>query len=150
MAQIETEAIVREVRIAARPETIFEFLTDPAKMTRWMGKEATLDPRPGGIYRVDVNGRDVARGEFVDIEPPARVVFTWGWEQSEQTPPGSTTVEISLLAEGDETILRLVHRGLASPDSVKAHDHGWEHYLARLTIAGTGGDPGPDPWLQTD
>lgn len=52
----ETESLEKEIRIAARPETVFSFLVDPAKMTRWMGINVTLDPRPGGIYRVDVDG----------------------------------------------------------------------------------------------
>jgi uncharacterized protein YndB with AHSA1/START domain len=35
-----------EVRIQARPETVFEFFVDPEKMRRWKGTEAELDPRP--------------------------------------------------------------------------------------------------------
>jgi uncharacterized protein YndB with AHSA1/START domain len=67
------------VRIAARPETVFAFLTDPDKVTRWKGTAAELDPRPGGIYRVSGMGGSTALGEFVAVEPPTRVVFTWGW-----------------------------------------------------------------------
>jgi uncharacterized protein YndB with AHSA1/START domain len=70
VAQTETETLVREVQVDATPETIFPFLTDPVQMTRWMGREATLDPRPGGIYRVDVTGTHVARGEFVEVSAP--------------------------------------------------------------------------------
>ena len=85
----ESEPLEKEVRIAARPETIFSFLTDPEKMTRWKGKRAFLDPRPGGIYRVDINGRNIARGEYVEVVPYSRVVFTWGWEgDSSPLPPG--------------------------------------------------------------
>ena len=74
----KSEVLEREVRIAASPETVFSFFTDPDQMVRWKGKAATLDPRPGGIYRVDMNGSDIARGEYVEVEPPSRVVFTWG------------------------------------------------------------------------
>lgn len=139
-------AITREIRIAARPETVFAFFTDPAKMIRWKGQTATLDPRPGGLYRVDVNGRNVARGEYVEIVPNRRVVFTWGWEdEGNQVPPGSSTVEVTLIPDGDGTILRLVHRDL--PEEARApHTHGWEHYLGRLTTAAAGSDPGADPW----
>ena len=63
----QNDTVEREVRIAARPETIFPFFTDPAKMVRWKGVHATLDPRPGGIYRVDVTGRNVAKGEYVEV-----------------------------------------------------------------------------------
>ena len=76
MAPNESDAVEREVRIAARPETIFPFLVEPEKMMRWKGISAELDPRPGGIYRVDVTGRDIPRGEYVEVTPHSRVVFT--------------------------------------------------------------------------
>ena len=67
-------------------------------MLRWKGVSADLDPRPGGVYRVDMNGRDVAKGEYLEVVPHSRVVFTWGWEGEESAvPPGSTTVEITPL-----------------------------------------------------
>jgi uncharacterized protein YndB with AHSA1/START domain len=45
-----------------------------------MGEQATFDVRPGGIYRVGVIPGNTARGEFVEVDPPHRLVFTWGWE----------------------------------------------------------------------
>ena len=145
----QSGAIEREVRIDAHPETIFPFFTDPAKMVRWKGVLATLDPRPGGIYRVDVTGRDVARGEYVEVVPYSRVVFTWGWEEEGNTlPPGSSTVEISLTPDGDGTIVRLRHLGL-TVDQGNAHAEGWVHYLQRLVIVAEGREPGPDPWVST-
>ena len=139
-----TEVITHEVRIEARPETIFAFLTDSDKMTKWKGRTARLDPRPGGAYRVDLNGRDVVVGEFVELDPPRRVVFTWGWEGSDKVPPSSSTVEITLTPDGDATILRLVHRDLPAGEGT-GHEEGWNHFLPRLAIAAAGGDPGPDP-----
>ena len=87
----------------------------------------------------------MARGEFVEIDPPRRVVFTWGWEGMDAVPPGSSTVEVTFEPDGDATILRLVHRGLPSAEEVQQHSHGWDMYLGRLVVAGAGGDPGPDP-----
>ncbi|MFQ5594261.1 MAG: SRPBCC domain-containing protein [Anaerolineae bacterium] len=93
-----SDVVEREVHIAASPETVFSFLTDSARMTRWMGMSVTLDPQPGGVYRCDINGRDVARGEYVEVVPHSRVVFTWGWEsEGSPVPPGSSTVEITLV-----------------------------------------------------
>ena len=143
MTPVDTNVLVREVRIAARPETIFAFFTDPAKMARWKGRHATLDPRPGGVYRVDINGRHIVRGEFVEISPPRRIVFTWGWEGGTALPPGASTVEVVLIPDGDDTIVRVTHRDLPA-DARESHDHGWEHYLARLAMAAAGKDPGPD------
>jgi len=94
----------------------------------------------------------IARGIFVEVEPPRRLVYTWGWERrvdgNEQTPPGSTTVEITLEPAAGGTRLTFVHSGLTDPGEVERHAAGWDHYLARLAIAAAGGDPGPDPWLQ--
>ena len=71
------------------------------------------------------------------------MIFTWGWRGSPSVPPGSSTVEIVLVPDGEGTIVRLTHRGL--PASERAiHLVGWETYLPRLAIVAAGGDPGPD------
>ena len=146
MTSTHSDAVEREVRIAARPETIFPFFVEPEKMMRWKGISAELDPRPGGIYRVNVTGRDIARGEYVEVTPYSRVVFTWGWEaENNPVPPGSSTVEITLTPDGDGTIVRLRHFDLPT-ETQEQHGHGWDHYMERLATAGAGGDPGPDPW----
>jgi uncharacterized protein YndB with AHSA1/START domain len=145
VAEHSSDVVEREVRIAARPETIFPFLTDPAKMTMWKGIHADLDPRPGGVYHVDINGRDIAHGEYLEIVPYSRVVFTWGWEgEGSPLPPGSSTVEITLVADGDGTIVRLRHLGL-SVEERASHAEGWDHFLPRLATVAEGRDPGPDP-----
>ena len=144
----EVDYVEKEVRIAARPETVFEFFTDPVKMIRWKGVDAMLDPRPGGTYRVNVTGKEVALGEYVEIVPHSRIVLTWGWE-GRAIAPGSTRVEITLTPDGDGTLLRLRHSGLVS-EAAQQHAEGWDHYLARLVSAAADQDPGPDPWVETD
>ena len=144
--QAEGGVVEREVRIAARPETIFPFLTDASKMTRWQGRSVTLDARPGGVYRCVISDQNTASGAFVAIEPPHRVVYTFGWEgEGNPVPPGSSTVEITLTADGDGTILRLRHSGLPV-EAREPHGHGWGHYMERLVAVGGGRDPGRDPW----
>jgi uncharacterized protein YndB with AHSA1/START domain len=136
--------LVREIMIEATPETIWPFLTDPDKHIEWDGSAAELDPRPGGVYRVLVAGQHQSTGEYVEVEPMKKVVFTFGWEQEgHPIPPGSTTVEITLQPEGDKTRVRLVHRGLPD-EAVEDHMGGWAHYLQRLAVCAAGGDPGPD------
>ena len=145
-ASVFDDAVMREVRVNASPEVVFSYFVDPAKMITWKGTEAMLDPRPGGVYRVNVTGREVARGEYLEIDPHNRIVFTWGWEEGPITP-GSTTVEVTFTPDGDGTIVRLKHAGL-SGEALDAHVEGWEHYLPRLAIVAAGGDPGVDPWTQ--
>src|SRR5215210_3202986 len=149
-AAAETVLVEREIEIAASPETVWEFLVDSEKATRWMGCSAALDARPGGQYRVEVVPGEVAVGEFVELDPPRRLVHTWGWDtgQMASVPPGSSTVEIELIPEGEGTTLRFRHSGLPGADAAQKHGHGWDHYLARLRAVAGGDHPGPDPWLR--
>jgi len=130
--ELEASAIERELRIEASPEVV--------------GRAAQLDPRPGGIFRCEIGFEHVARGEYLEARPGRRVVFTWGWEGDEElVPPGSSTVEVDLIRDGAGTLLRFVHRGLP-PESVDGHGVGWDHYLARLRVTASGGEPGPDTY----
>jgi uncharacterized protein YndB with AHSA1/START domain len=120
-------------------------------MIQWMGRSAELDPRVGGTLRCDINGRSIARGEYVEIDRPNRVVFTWGWEGEEPTvAPGGSTVEVLLARDGEGTQLRLIHSNLPNAESAERHSHGWNHYAERLAAVATGGDPGADPWQDAD
>ncbi|HEV3353781.1 MAG TPA: SRPBCC family protein [Acidimicrobiales bacterium] len=136
--------LVREIMIDATPETIWPFLTDPARHVEWLGTVAEIDPRPGGVYRVLVQGENQSVGEYLEVVPNEKVAFTFGWaKEGNPIKPGSTTVEITLHPEGDKTLVRLVHRGLPD-DAVSDHTRGWDHYLGRLGVAATGGNAGPD------
>lgn len=135
------------IRIEASPTTVFRYFTDPDRMCEWQGVEAELEPRPGGLYKVNVTGRDTALGSYVEVVPDERVVFTWGWEGNDGVPPGSSTVEVTLTPDGDDTIVRLRHFGLPDDDAAKRHTEGWDHYLERLQVVAAGGDPGRDTYL---
>ncbi len=62
------------MHIDAQPEIVFPYFTDPSRYVLWMGREATLDPRPGGTYRVRMNDNVEAAGEFIELDPPRRLV----------------------------------------------------------------------------
>ena len=64
------------VRIDAPPAEVFPYLTDAELMVRWMGEWAELQPKPGGRLAIDINGVPI-RGEYLVVEPPHRVVFSW-------------------------------------------------------------------------
>ena len=96
VAQSGSDVVEREVRVSARPETIFPFLVEPEKMMRWMGVSAELDPRPGAICRVNVTGKDISVGEHLEVTPHSRVVFTWGWE-------GDSAVAINIFVSQETT-----------------------------------------------
>ena len=135
------EPIVREIHIDATPNTVFGFFTEADKLTRWLASEATLDPRPGGVCHQVHPGEDRSsgpyhmRGEFVEVSPPERVVFTWGFTNPDVgVPPGSSVVEVTLLPEDGGTRLRLVHRDLPAA-AIEDHAGGWTTMLDRLAAA---------------
>jgi uncharacterized protein YndB with AHSA1/START domain len=139
------EPLMKTIDIDAPCEYVFDFIVQPGNMARWIGVDAELDPKPGGVVRIDPNGRDVIRGVVREIVRPTRIVFTWGWERTDtRVPAGSTIVEITLTPLSGGTRLTLVHRHLPQ-DMWDGHDAGWSHYLGRLKIVAEGGQPGPDP-----
>ena len=142
----DDNAVIREIFIDASPEEVFPYLTQSDKYVLWMGVSAELAALPAGVFRLNPNGREAILGEFLEVVPPKRVVFTWGWDEpGHPVPAGSTRVEIDLIPQGSGTLLRLVHRTVPD-DFIERHDGGWQHYLARLKIAAEGGIPGPDPF----
>ena len=146
-AATDTTVYERTLAIDASPETVWEFLVDPEKLMRWKGINADLETQPGGIFRCEVIPGHIAHGEYVEIDKPNKLVFTWGWDGSEDVPPGSSTIEIELTTDGEGTSLRFVHKDLPNAEAIASHAHGWDHYLPRLETAAGGGDPGEDPWV---
>jgi uncharacterized protein YndB with AHSA1/START domain len=129
------DTIELERRIEAPPDTVFAYFTDADKYMQWQGVEAELDPRPGGIFRVVQNEVGyVARGEFLEIDPPRRLVFSWGWEGIDALPPGQSTVEVDLIDDGGSTLLRLRHNGLPTDNACQLHTYGWGVGLDALEI----------------
>jgi uncharacterized protein YndB with AHSA1/START domain len=145
---VRSNAVRREVRIAAGPDTVFAFLTDPAKIARWAGTHAESDPRLGGPHRTVINPGHIVAGEYLEVVPGQRIVCTWGWVDSAAIPPGSTVVEIVLTPDGRETVVAITHAALPA-QARDGHGEVWDHYLPRLALAASGGDPGPDPWAHS-
>lgn len=120
-----------EIEIDAPAEAVFDFLVVPEKFLRWMGQEGTLDPRPGGEFRVLIGDDNTAVGQYVEIDRPKHLVMTWGWLGSDLVPPGSSTVEINLSETNERTVVSLIHSGL--PDDQRAlHLEGWLHFGGQL------------------
>lgn len=126
------------VRIAARPETVWSYWTDPARLAEWWGTDAEVLPEPGGLFRVVMESGPVMRGSFLELDPPNRLVFTFGWEQNapgELLAPGTTRVEVTITPDGDESVLQLRH--FEMPTTYAAdHEKGWHLFVGeRLPAA---------------
>ena len=124
------EVLTATVRIGASPADVFPYFIDPALLVQWIGEWADLHPEPGGRFALDI-GKTPVRGEYVEIEPPRRVVFTWGVAGKDSLPPGSTTVEIVLTADGSDTVVELFHHDLPAGE-LDSHLKGWTAMLDRL------------------
>jgi uncharacterized protein YndB with AHSA1/START domain len=140
------DELVVERRVSVPPDQVFVYFTDAERWLRWQGTDAQVELRPGGVWRVNVTGDGYASGRIVEVVDNQKIVFTWGWERDDMpVPPGSSTVSIDLVPDGEGTIIRLTHSGLPR-DSIEIHRTGWENYVARLAAVGEGGDRGPDPF----
>ena len=137
-----TEPVTAWVHINAPPEQVYEYFTRPEAIVSWMGETAVLEPEPGGRFHLDIKGAPV-RGRFVHLDPPHRLLISWGYAGSGRLPPEASTVEIRLTADSGGTRVDLEHRDLPAAERPK-HASGWTHYLTRLQAAAPGRDPGPD------
>lgn len=131
-------------RIAAPPETVFRFFTDPERFSRWVDADVTIDPRPGGALRINFERfHTVVAGSVEIVEPPTRIVLAWGVEdgpQKETMPAGSTRVSITLERVDGGTRLTLRHTDLPSEKERRDHEEGWTHYLSQIQrVAGEEG-----------
>ncbi|MEP6665576.1 MAG: SRPBCC domain-containing protein [Nocardioidaceae bacterium] len=137
MTEHNTKVVEQIVRISAGPETVWRYWTDPQRMCNWWGAAAELDPRPGGICRVEMGGGSVMRGEYLEVVPYERLVFSFGWEPTDGGPdiaPGSSRVEVQFVADAGDTIMTLRHSGI--PDAyAELHLSGWSQFLPLLADA---------------
>lgn len=152
MSAVAERSVEIERRVAGNAVEAFAYFTDPAKHLTWQGTSVELDPRPGGAYVVHFNERTRVRGQYLVVDPPRRLVLTWGWESVDEFPegarelaPGSTTVDISFIEDGEETIIRIRHTGLPTEAASGLTTSGWSAYLDRLTAVLAGEEPGSDP-----
>ncbi len=136
---IEGEQVVHEVDLAASPDEVFQMFVDPAKLVRWIGITAELEPRPGGRFRFEIQPGQFCEGEYVVLHRPDALELTWGWTDSFfDLPVGASRVRVELTPSALGTRLRLIHDRL--PGEIRLlHDEGWSAFLRRLSavLAGT-------------
>lgn len=126
----------RTVTIQADPETVFRFFQDSDRWARWWGAGSTIDPRPGGkVYIRHPNGIETV-GEVVEIDPPARIVFTYGFPSGNPMPPGASLVTIRLTPDPAGTRLDLLHE-FAEESQRDQHVQGWRFQLSLFANAVT-------------
>ena len=118
------------IRIAARPVTVFRFLSDPDRFRAWMGDGATLGADQS--LRVQYPNGQVAEGRVLEMVPDRLLVLSYGYRDNAAMGPGSTTVRIELSPDGEGTRVVLMHENLPDATAKRGHEGGWTHYLSRL------------------
>jgi uncharacterized protein YndB with AHSA1/START domain len=137
------DAIEVSLTVAARPATVFRFLSDPALVARWLGEGGLLERGVGGSVRVCSPMGPPALGRIVEWVEGERIAFTWGHAAEEGLlPPESTRVTITLTPECDGTRVVLRHSGLTRAQGEEAGS-GWRHYLSVLAWHCTRDEIGP-------
>src|SRR5262245_36077219 len=142
----ETVLVVRR-RLPVPREKVFAAWLDPASLAQWMrpgettGATAEVDPRVGGKFRIVMHQLTAVEhwGEYLAIEPPSLLSFTWHSEHTDRQP---TVVTVELHERGDATELILTHRRLPAAQ-IDGHRRGWSDIVHKLDAALTAG-PSPD------
>ena len=124
-----THQLDRTIVIGARPETVFSFFEDNDRWAKWWGAGSTIDPRRGGRVSIHLPGRVEVAGEVLEVAPPRRLVFTYGYVSGAPIPEGGSRVTITLEAIPTGTRLQLRHefREAAVRDE---HIQGWRYQLS--------------------
>lgn len=119
----------RDVFIRARRETVFRHFTDTPRWAAWWGEGSSIEPRAGGRVVIRYPNAVEAGGEVLEITPPEKLVFTYGYASGQPIPIGASRVTITLARESDGTRLRL-HHEFADAAVRETHVQGWRYQLA--------------------
>jgi uncharacterized protein YndB with AHSA1/START domain len=133
-----TEPVRLERHLSAAPAAVWSAMTVPAALAAWFWPATyrtavSADLRPGGRWRIASLDRGVAvGGEYIAVEPPHRLDFTWRWEQPGDGSADPTVVTMRLSAVEGGTSLALGHDGFVDDEDRKNHRDGWSDCLDRL------------------
>ena len=124
-----THRIDRDLLIKAEPAIVFSYFTETPRWAAWWGAGSEIDARPGGRMKICYPGGREAAGEVIEITPPTRIVFTYGYLDGQMIPPGGSRVTIDLQPVGAATRLRLTH-DVANEEVRDSHVQGWRYQLS--------------------
>jgi len=142
----ETAAVpTLEVRrtIRAPQQRVFDAWTQAAQLKAWHAPGpltvslAEIDLRPGGSYRIHMRAPDGnehrVTGVYREVDPPNKVVYTWGWEGEHVVKDSVVTVEF--LERGDATEVVLTHAGIFDDTERANHEQGWTAIMDKFEAA---------------
>src|SRR5262245_37138119 len=108
--------IAREILVRAPRATVFRYFTDSERWARWWGAGSTIDGRAGGALRIVYPDGTTASGQVLEIRPPERIVFSYGYEGAgKPIAPGGSRVTIQLAEDPEGTRLAFLHELADAP-----------------------------------
>jgi uncharacterized protein YndB with AHSA1/START domain len=142
MAQTEKLSLEIKRFIKAPRDHVYAAWTDPAQLKQWFGPESIqthdliADARVGGKFRWDLSNADgekmTCRGEYLELQPGKKIIFTWQWEDDEIWKTHTSLVTVELCDADGGTELRLIHEQLPNEESRDGHTRGWNSALNKL------------------
>jgi uncharacterized protein YndB with AHSA1/START domain len=140
---------VRMVRIIDAPRNdVFRAWTEPEQIRRWWGPgeftcpEADVDLRPGGTYRLAMQPTAgdafIVGGTDREVEPPARLVYTWRWETGPAADGSESLVTVEFREQGARTELVLTHTDFPESHGPAPYQMGWDGGLDKFEALFTG------------
>jgi uncharacterized protein YndB with AHSA1/START domain len=133
-AESLTHTLERTIVIGADRDVVFRFFTDNRRWASWWGPGSSIEPRAGGSVVIRYPDGTEAVGEILEIVPPERIVFTYGYTKGVPVPPGGSLVKIHLERHRDGTRLRLSH-AFSDPSVRDEHIQGWRYQLSLFVNA---------------
>ena len=119
----------RTITIGAPPDRVFRFFTDSERWAKWWGAGSTIEPRAGGRVYIRHPGGTESAGEVVEVDPPRRFVFTYGFVSGTPIPAGGSRVTIELAPSPRGTVLTLTHDA-PTQAARDEHEQGWRFQLS--------------------
>ena len=142
MAQAEKLSLEIKRLIKAPRDRVYAAWTNPAQLKQWFGpenvqtRELVADARVGGKFRWDLTNSEgekmTCRGEYRELQPGKKIVFTWQWEDDETWENHTSIVTVELYDRDGDTELRLIHEQLPNEESRDGHTRGWNSALDKL------------------
>jgi uncharacterized protein YndB with AHSA1/START domain/DNA-binding transcriptional ArsR family regulator len=131
---------VYEVYIRSTPERVWQAITDPA-FTRqyYYDNDVVSDWQPGSKIAYREGDQEAITGEIVEVDPPRRLVHTFHFPGTDESPSRVTwTIE----PRGEASLLTLVHDEFDGETSTyRSVEHGWVPILSGLKTLLETGEP---------
>ncbi len=142
MAELKPRTVDHQYFVRASPEVVFDAITNPQTLVKWLADRAELLPKVGAPYRLGWTGGPTHTGTVVAYAPGKHIALGWSW-------PGAslegTVFKLSVEPQGDGTLLRVEHTGFPATeegsDLYAASEWGWTYFAMNLkSVLETGHD----------